>query len=116
MSRNSKILICSVCLVAAVVISLPVLAHFNRKSNKIATWRLNLEEIEIAKHEWADDSLNVTNNTPTLDDLRPFLSDWVTNHISWTNGELVDPDGGVYTIGRVGELPSCLIGGRRVYP
>ena len=116
MSRTTKILICSVCLMTAVVIALPVLAHFKQKSNKIPIWRVNLEEIEIAKKEWADDRVNATNDIPTLDDLRPYLSDRVTNHISWTNGKVVDPYGGIYTIGRIGELPSCLVGGRRVSP
>jgi hypothetical protein len=115
MSRNSKILICSVCLVVAVVIGLPFLAASKRRSSKIATWRLNLEQIEIAKKEWADDRVSPTNDTPTLDDLRLYLSDWETNHIFLTNGEVIDPDGGVYTIGRLGEQPSCLIGGHRIH-
>jgi hypothetical protein len=119
MTRKSKILIFLVSLVSLLVAAFIALTFFvvaPRRSAKIATWRLNLEQIEVAKHEWADDRVSTTNDTPTLDDLRPYLSDWVTNHISLTNGELVDPNGGVYTIGRVGELPSCLIGGRRVYP
>jgi hypothetical protein len=111
MSRKSKILICSVCLVAAVIIGLPVLAHFKRVSNKIPPCHENLVQIDLAKRQWAGDYDKTTNDTPTWDDLRPFFPDWLTNSVYWTNGRPICPDGGVYTIGRVGELPRCSIGG-----
>jgi len=85
MPQTTKILICSVCVMTAVVSALTVLAHFKQKSNKIPIWRLNLEDIEIAKKDWEYEGINATNQAPTMDDLRPYLSDWVTNHISWTN-------------------------------
>jgi hypothetical protein len=116
MKRILKVLILSVALAVAAFIALFVAAYLRPKSNRIAPWRVNLEQIWEAKQVWASSRVGTTNDAPTLDDLRPYLSDWVTNHFSWTNSEIVDSNGGVYTIGRVGELPSCLIGGRRVYP
>jgi hypothetical protein len=117
MNRISRILIPLVSLAIALYVALFVAAYMKPKSNKIAVWRTNLEAIESAKQVWESNEVIKTNDSPTLDDLRPYLSGWATNHIYWTNGELVDPDGGVYTIGRVGESPSCLIGGvRKVYP
>jgi hypothetical protein len=115
MARIVKILILLVTLAVAAFIALFVAAYLKPKSNKIPNWRLNLEQIESTKKEWADDRVGVTNDTPTLDDLRPYFSNWMTNHIFWTNGQVVDPDGGVYTIGRIGEQPSCLIGGHKIH-
>src|SRR5208282_1525112 len=105
MSRNSKILICSVCLVAAVVIALPVLAHFTRKSSKIPLCHFNLMQLELCKIDWAQDYNKTTNDTPTWDDLRPYFPD------RWSNSIPVCPVGGTYIIGRVGEQPRCSIGG-----
>ena len=103
-------------LVAVAFIVLFVTAYLKpRKSNRIPNWRLNLMQIELVKKEWADDRVGTTNDTPTFSDLRPYLPDWQTNHIFMTNGEVVDPDSGVYTIGRLGEQPSCLIDGQRIH-
>jgi len=117
MNRISRISIFLVSLAVVLYVALFVAAYMKPKSNKIAVWRTNLEYIKEAKQVWESSEVIKTNDSPTLDDLRPYLSDWVTNHIYWTNGELIDPDGGVYTIGLIGESPSCLIGGvRKVYP
>ena len=103
-------------LVAVSFIVLFVTAYLKpRKSNRIPNWRLNLMQIELVKKQWADDRVGSTNDAPTFSDLRPYLPDWQTNHIFMTNGQVVDPDGGVYTIGRVGEQPSCLIDGQRIH-
>jgi len=103
-------------LVAVAFIVLFVTAYLKpRKSNRIPNWRLNLMQIELVKKQWADDRVGSTNDAPTFSDLRPYLPDWQTNHIFMTNGQVVDPDGGVYTIGRVGEQPSCLIDGQRIH-
>ena len=45
-----------------------------------------------------------TNDAPTWDDLRPYFP------YTWSNSIPVCPDGGVYTIGRLGENPKCSIG------
>jgi len=114
MTRISKGLILLASLAVAAFIALFVAAYLTPKSNKIATWKLGLDDIENAKSVWADNRDNTTNDAPTLDDLKPYFSDWATRHLFWTNGEVVDTDGGIYSIGRVGEKPSCLVDGRRV--
>jgi hypothetical protein len=61
--------------------------------------RMHLREIDAAKAEWAVASNKTTNDTPTWEDLRPFLA---------RNGEIpICPSGGTYKIGRIGESPSC---------
>jgi hypothetical protein len=60
-----------------------------------------LRMIDAAKVRWAFKHQKTTNDTPTWDDLRPsFVGAPIP---------LKCPDGGVYTIGRVGELTSCSI-------
>jgi hypothetical protein len=61
----------------------------------------NLRQIEAAKDEWRLEKSKTTNDVPTWDDIRPYLAH-----------ELHCPANGVYTIGRVGDPPTCSIGGR----
>jgi hypothetical protein len=75
-----------------------------------------LMQIQAAKEEWALERNKTTNDVPTWDDLYPYLWSGFTN--SWfTNGRPVCPEGGTYTLGRVGVPPTCSIGGpRHSYP
>jgi hypothetical protein len=108
MSRSSKKFIFSICLVVAVVIALPIAAYLRPKSNTLPACKLNLEQIEICKQHWEGDQTNKnTNAVPSWDDLHPYFP------ASWSNRIPVCPDGGTYTVGRVGELPKCSIGGYR---
>lgn len=75
-----------------------------------------LIQIESAKEQWALERNKSTNDTPKWDDLYPYLANSFTNHY-WTNGEPVCPEGGIYSLGRVGVSPTCSIGGtRHSYP
>ena len=58
-----------------------------------------LKELEYAKEYWANENNKTTNDTPTWEDLRPYLK----------GSPFKCPNGGTYTIGRVSELPSCSI-------
>ena len=58
-----------------------------------------LWEIDAGKREWALEQHKTTNDTPTWEDLRPYLK----------NSPYTCPNGGIYTIGRVGEMPTCSI-------
>ena len=60
-----------------------------------------LRQIEGAQVQWALEHHRLTNDALTWDDLRSYFIR--------TRLPLECPDGGVYTIGRVGELPSCSI-------
>src|SRR5689334_191059 len=106
MTRIARFLVLLVSVTVVAYIALFAAAYLRPKSNKIASWKLGLEQIEDAKRAWAIDRPGTTNGTPTLDDLRPYFSDWGVRHLLWTNSEVVDLEGGVYTIGRVAEPPS----------
>jgi chromosome segregation ATPase len=61
----------------------------------------NLRLIDASTQQWALQNKKQSTDTPTMDDLRPYLG-------RGPNGELpVCPDGGVYTVGTVGEAPTC---------
>jgi hypothetical protein len=69
-----------------------------------------LGTIAFAKRIWAIEQHKTSKDVPTWDDLYPHLSSDFTNR--WfTNGVPVCPEGGVYTLGQVGALPACSIGG-----
>jgi len=58
-----------------------------------------LRQIDGAKQQWMIEQHKTTNDVPTWNDLRPYLS---------RDGKIpVCPRGGRYTIGRLDELPSC---------
>ena len=60
-----------------------------------------LSQISSAKDcGWALEHGKTTNDTPTWEDLRPYLKDPTPFSC---------PNGGTYTIGRVGEMPTCSI-------
>lgn len=58
----------------------------------------NLRQLDGAKQTWAAEERKTTNDVPTWDDLRGYMK-----------FQLVCPQGGAYTIGRVGERPKCSI-------
>lgn len=88
------------------VISVAVVYSWPRKPQKLSQCFLNLSEINWCKTCWASDEHKTTNDTPTWND----LSDYLQRH-GFTNGIPVCPQGGTYTLGRIGEPPRCSIGG-----
>jgi len=65
----------------------------------------NLRLIDSAKQQWALEFRKQSTDTPAKEDLQPYLG-------RGKNGEFpVCPDGGVYTIKTVGELPTCSVEG-----
>jgi len=62
---------------------------------------LNLHLIDSAKHQWAQEQKKTSADTPTMQDLMPYLGG--------PQGvlPLTCPSGGVYTIGPVGGKPTC---------
>ena len=62
----------------------------------------NLRQIEAAKQQWALEKNKTANDVPTEDDIKPYLM----------NSQMpVCPQGGTYTIGAVGDKPTCSIPG-----
>jgi hypothetical protein len=74
----------------------------------------NLREIDGAKEEWMLKHNAKTNDIVTLDDIKPYLVPYgePNGFIKLdANGNLPKcPAGGIYTIGRIGEPPTCSLG------
>jgi hypothetical protein len=107
MSQKTKIAIFGIpiiCLLVAIVV--PNLARSRVTIAKNSCIN-ELRQISAAKAQWASAHHKTTNDTPTWDDLRSYFIG--------ARLPLECPDGGVYTIGRVGELPSCSIAGHTEY-
>jgi len=77
-----------------------------RRSSQISKCVLNLRQIQICKELWEANEDKTTNDVPSWNDLSPYFPD-----PKWSNGVPTCPAGGTYKIGRVGEQPTCSIGG-----
>ena len=65
-----------------------------------------LRSIDGANQTWALDKGKTTNDTPTWDDIRPYLS---------RDGKIPNcPQGGIYTLGRKATPPTCSYPGHRL--
>ena len=67
----------------------------------------NLKQIEGAKDVWVIDRNKTTNDVPTLDDL--------VGETGYINKMPKCSVGGVYTLGRVDEKPTCSIPGHTLW-
>ena len=76
-----------------------------RKRPKFSRCIDNLHRIQLSKVDWANEGGRTTNDVPTWAELRDYLAD------QWINGVPICPSGGSYKINRVGERPTCSIGG-----
>ena len=70
----------------------------------------NLRLIDAAKQQWALEEKKTATDTPTWDDLKPYFGR------EYRPGQLKCPLGGVYTIGAVGDVPTCSIGTNAITP
>jgi hypothetical protein len=101
MTQKAKIAILGIpiiCLLVAIVIPNFARSRVTTAKNSCIN---ELRQISAAKAQWALAHHQTTNDSPTWDDLRSYFSG--------ARLPLECPDGGVYTIGRVDELPSCSI-------
>jgi len=65
----------------------------------------NLRLMDAAKQQWALENKKLATDTPTFDDVRPYLA-------HGPNGEIpACPSGGAYILGTVSEVPKCSIPG-----
>jgi hypothetical protein len=99
-ARFKVTLIVGACLALAFSILLPALLRppaYGQRHYCIN----NLRQLEGAKQLWAEENHKTTNDTPAVEDIRPFIAPHA----------LVCPQGGTYTLGRIGELPRCSRGG-----
>jgi hypothetical protein len=75
----------------------------------------NLRMIDAAKNEWALEHNAKTNDTPTWEDIKPYLErdpehDKPFVKFDPKSNLPICPSGGVYTIGKIGEPPTCSLG------
>ena len=78
-----------------------------RRRPKVSMCKINLEVMHISKLMWASENGKTTNDVPNWDDLR---NHWAGPPLK---GIAICPEGGKYGINRVGERPTCSIGGSR---
>jgi hypothetical protein len=64
----------------------------------------NLRQIDGAKQQWALEKGKTTNDVPTWSDILAYLG-------QAHPAQPICPQGGTYTIGRVGDVPKCSLGG-----
>jgi hypothetical protein len=106
----SKTFIIILAVIAVVVLAVGVPNFIRAHSSRAAAPCINrLRQIDSAKQQWMLEQSKTTNDMPTWSDLFPYLASSFTNSY-WTNGRPVCPEGGVYILGRVGELPTCSLG------
>jgi hypothetical protein len=101
-SKKSVIILCVVAASVAIAFGVRWLIRARTQSARYSCTTA-LKAIDGAKQAWAIEFYRTTNDIPTWDDLG--------KQNGWDRGTWVCPNGGVYTIGRVGEYPTCSIGG-----
>jgi hypothetical protein len=103
-----------IALVASVVACVPILvlgvAAFIRARNTSASNACinNLRQLDGIKQQWALENHKTTNDIPTWETIRLYLPQWEQE--GRRIGPLC-PQGGTYSLGRVGDRPTCSIGG-----
>ena len=109
--KRKQNLLAIVCLALAIITSLVALPNFvkARVASSSNACVNNLRLIAAAKDQWAIEHDKTTNDTPTWDDLRPYFG-------QRTNQSLKCPEGGIYTLGKVGQTPTCSLGGNHSIP
>jgi hypothetical protein len=83
---------------------LPAVAKAKEKAQEINCIN-NLRQIEIAKKQWAQEKNKQSTDTPEMSDLEPYLGGKESAE------KIACPAGGTYTIGAVGEKPTCSVPG-----
>jgi hypothetical protein len=106
----SKPFIIILAVITMVVLAIGIPNFIRAHSSRSAAPCINrLRYIDGAKQQWALEQNKTTNDLPTWSDLFPYLGSSFTNSY-WTNGRPICPEGGVYTLGRVGVSPTCSLG------
>ena len=109
MSKTTNVLVAVLVILLLLAIGIPMFikSHATISASACAN---NLRQIEAVKEEWALKNQKTINDIPTWDDLRPYLQPYLPHGFP-TNAAPKCPSGGIYTIGRIGEPPTCSIGG-----
>jgi len=73
----------------------------------------NLRQIDAAKNEWTLEHNAKSNDVVTVNDMRPYIERERNNPFIKLDakGNLPKcPSGGIYSIGKIGEPPTCSLG------
>ena len=101
----SKSFIIALAAIAAVVLAVAVPNFIRARQTRAAYPCINnLRQFDAAKNQWKLEKSKTDDDMPTWDDIRPYLPD------RWSNSIPACPDGGVYTLGRVRQSPTCSLG------
>lgn len=97
----SKLVVMSAAAVPAIVaaVAIPNFVKAKARAQENAC-RNNLRQIQAAKQQWARNNNKSGTDTPTWDDLAPYLSRRTIMNC---------PSGGTYSINSVGEQPTCSV-------
>src|ERR1035438_162091 len=90
--------------VLALAIVVPVFIHAHSTTAAGPPCMEHLRQFDAAKNQWAVEHNKASQDIPTWNDIRPYFP------ARWSNSIPVCPDGGTYTLGRVGESPTCSLG------
>jgi hypothetical protein len=105
------IVITAVCILAFILFHSGVREPWTSPANACIN---NLREIDAAKNKWMLEHNAKTNDVITLDDIKPYLVRYgdPNGFIKLDAGGNLPkcPAGGFYTIGKVGESPTCSLG------
>jgi len=71
----------------------------------------NLRNIDVAKNEWALEHNAKTNDTPTWEDIKPYIEHNKPYFQFDPKSNLPKcPSGGTYSIGKMSDSPTCSLG------
>jgi general secretion pathway protein G len=95
----------ALCLISGLLVAIAVPNFIkSRVTYSVPACINNLHWIDVAKNQWAADNHKTNGTVVTENDIMPYLKGW-----SWKNFPEC-PSGGKYTIGKVGENPTCSLG------
>jgi hypothetical protein len=111
-----------VCLFAGVILAAVIIPNFVKplSTSPYNDCINNLRVIDAAKNEWALVNNKTTNDTPTWEDIRRYVQDEerAKPYLKLTPESDFPkcPSGGTYTIGKIGEPPTCSLGTNVIPP
>jgi hypothetical protein len=88
--------------IAVLIVALAVPNYLDSDHSEKNSCINNLRLIEGAKREWAVNYGKANSETPTWEDIKPYL-------VPWTHDLPKCPSGGAYTLGAVSNVPTCSI-------
>jgi hypothetical protein len=106
-----RIVVTIIALIVVAVFAIPFFFVDRPVMSPANTCYCNMRNIDLAKNIWALKNNKKTNDLPTWDDIKIFLAhDKPYYQFNPTNNLPRCPLGGIYSIGRIGEPPTCSLG------